>query len=112
MTRSEQPDDENLTRRQAAAFVNVSEKTLERLARDGGGPPLTRVSKRRVVYQKTGLSAWMQSRTFGSLAHEMAHRLVTSELDGVSADALDRLRADLHANLAAREAVQRALASE
>lgn len=57
---------EYLTRRQAAELSNLSTRTLERLERDGGGPPLLRVGV-KLLYPIDGLHAWLRSRVEAQL---------------------------------------------
>ncbi len=58
-----------LTTREAAAFLKISPRTLERLRITGGGPRFTKVGtsiRSRVVYKRSDLIEWMEGRSFGS----------------------------------------------
>ncbi len=48
-------------RRQAAAELDISERTLDRWRRLGGGPPVTKIG-RRVYYRWATLQAWLRAR--------------------------------------------------
>lgn len=64
--------DRLLTRREAAAFLGASERTLERAALAGSGPPFVRISVRRLGYLVRDLEAWLEARTFPHRAAELA----------------------------------------
>ena len=55
-------DDMVLTKREAAAFIGVSERTLANLHNLMKGPPRLNLSDRRVGYRKSSLLAWLESR--------------------------------------------------
>lgn len=48
-----------LTKKQTAARIGVSERTLDRWALDGEGPPRRRVGG-RCYYVRTKLEAWLE----------------------------------------------------
>ena len=50
-----------LPRREAAAELDVCERTLDRWERLGEGPPVTKVG-RRVLYRRSSLLAWLRGR--------------------------------------------------
>ena len=50
------------TRREAAEYIGLGESTLERWAREGRGPKVTRLSARRVGYRKGELDAWLKAQ--------------------------------------------------
>lgn len=54
---------------EAAAFLRVSERTLERWRVEGGGPPFRRFG-RRVVYARDDLEEWADSRCFQSTSED------------------------------------------
>jgi excisionase family DNA binding protein len=56
-----------LTQPEAADYLRLSERTLERLRVNGGGPRFIKAG-RRVLYRAEDIEAWVQSRTFGSTA--------------------------------------------
>ncbi len=70
--------DTAMSRREAARFLNVSERTLDRLAMQGGGPVFCRIGVRRIVYRRADLEAWMQARAFPHRAAEMAQKAATA----------------------------------
>lgn len=47
-----------LTPKQAASFLQVSEKTLEKWRTKGTGPKFRRLGHRMVRYQQSDLDAW------------------------------------------------------
>ncbi len=52
-----------LTRAEAAAYLRRSVPTLEAWAREGTGPPITRLGPRSVRYRLSGLRAWIEAGT-------------------------------------------------
>jgi predicted DNA-binding transcriptional regulator AlpA len=65
-------DDEFLQERDAAAFLGVSPRSMQRWRSDGTGPAYVRLGHRRVTYRKSGLIAWTNNRTFRSVSEEGA----------------------------------------
>jgi Helix-turn-helix domain len=61
------------SRRSAADFLDLSERTLERIAVEGDGPPFATVG-RRVIYAESDLVAWMRARTVASTSAASAQR--------------------------------------
>jgi len=61
------------SRRSAAEFLRLSERTLERYAVEGGGPPFATVG-RRVIYAESDLVAWMRARMVASTSDAAARR--------------------------------------
>mgnify|MGYP001491016573 CR=1 FL=1 len=53
---------EYLTEAEAADLLRVSPRTLQRQRASGDGPRCWRVGKRRVVYTRDALDAWLRSR--------------------------------------------------
>ena len=51
----------------AAAFVSLSEATVERLVREGGFPKPRLLSGRRVAYLVRELEAWLEDRPVSDL---------------------------------------------
>jgi predicted DNA-binding transcriptional regulator AlpA len=47
-----------LTQDEAAAELNICERTLDRWRRLGEGPPITKLG-RRVLYRRSSLQAWL-----------------------------------------------------
>ena len=60
-------------RRSAAEFLRLSERSLERLAVEGGGPPFALVG-RRVIYAESDLVAWVRARRVASTSEASAKR--------------------------------------
>lgn len=60
------------TRRQVAARTGISERTLEKWAETGGGPPFVKLD-RKVLYAADDIDAWLESRMVASTA-EAAER--------------------------------------
>jgi hypothetical protein len=54
-----------LLQAEAAGYLRVSERTLERWRLEGTGPPFRRFG-RRVVYASEDLSGWAAARSFSS----------------------------------------------
>lgn len=61
-----------LPRPDAARYLGISSRQLERYATDGGGPPYVRLSVNRVGYTIEALDAWLRARTFSSTSEEAA----------------------------------------
>ncbi len=53
-----------LTPKQLAQLLNLSEKTLERMRKDGSGPPFTKIGNKRIRYSIPKLETWLKERTF------------------------------------------------
>lgn len=51
-----------LTPKQAAQQIGISVKTLERMRKDGSGPPFTKLNKKIIRYPIIGLEAWLSAR--------------------------------------------------
>lgn len=54
-----------LTQHEAANYVRLSERTLERLRLTGGGPRYAKLG-RRVVYRQSDLDGWIASHIVSS----------------------------------------------
>lgn len=52
-----------LTTREAAQYLAISFRTLEKLRCIGSGPPFVSIAPRAVRYQKSALDAWIASRS-------------------------------------------------
>lgn len=61
-----------LTRAEAAAFLNVSPRTLERYDAAGAGPGFLRIGPRLVRYSRAACQAWAAQRGFPHRAAELA----------------------------------------
>ena len=61
--------------RAAAGKAGTSVRTLQRLRREGGGPPYTKVSPRLVRYREDLLDEYLQSRTFPHRAAELVREV-------------------------------------
>jgi len=57
---------ELLTPREAAAYLRVSKSYLDKLRVYGGGPRFLRPGKRKILYRKSDLDAWLGSQSFDS----------------------------------------------
>lgn len=56
----------------ASKFLGLSDRTLQRLSTEGGGPPYIRPSPGRVAYRISDLIAWADARRFASTSAETA----------------------------------------
>ena len=61
-----------LTQAQAAEYLHISERTLERLRHEGLGARF-RKAGRRVLYKPEDLDSWLNERTFVSTAEARAN---------------------------------------
>ncbi len=60
-----------VTEREAAAFLGISVRTLQRWRTEpprGGAPQFYKFGRRRVAYRLSTLSRWAETRAFGSTA--------------------------------------------
>jgi hypothetical protein len=56
---------ENLTEREAAAFLRTTSRTLRNMRRKGGGPSYARVG-RTVIYRLVDLQKWQAVQSTGT----------------------------------------------
>ena len=72
-------DQHILTERQAAAFLNVSTRTVQGWRAAGIGPPWVRVGpgSGRLGYLRSDLAAYVSARKFNSVAAEAAFHAMT-----------------------------------
>jgi predicted DNA-binding transcriptional regulator AlpA len=63
-----------LRRPDAARYLGLSVRTLERFATEGSGPRFVRLSASATGYTLEDLDAWLKSRTFASTSEEDAAR--------------------------------------
>ena len=61
-TRTDLPAREVWDVKQAAAFLGMSDRTLQRLADTGDGPPRVQLSPRRIGYLRSDLATWVGQR--------------------------------------------------
>ncbi len=55
-----------LTAAETAERLRLSLRTLERITRSGDGPPKIRLSRNRVGYAESDVTAWIESRAKGA----------------------------------------------
>jgi hypothetical protein len=60
------PEPEHVTLAEAADWLRCSPRTLERLIADRTGPPVIRVSERRLIFRMVDLRKWLTGRTHGA----------------------------------------------
>lgn len=58
-----------LTPKQAAAYLNLSVKTLEKWRHYGVGPSFKRFGNRKIMYSENDLQSFAESAPNSSLAH-------------------------------------------
>ncbi|MBY0335458.1 MAG: helix-turn-helix domain-containing protein [Acetobacteraceae bacterium] len=63
---------EVMSSREAAAFLGISERSLQRFRIEGGGPVFVRLGQTRVSYLRADLVAWLHSRRASSTSEETA----------------------------------------
>ena len=56
---------EHLTLDETARWLRCSTRTLQRLLETGSGPPVIRLSERRLIFRLADLRAWLAQRTRG-----------------------------------------------
>ena len=67
-------DTQILRESEAAAYVKLSARTLQKYRREGLGPAFTRLGIRRIGYQKCDLDTWLNDRKFISRADELSRK--------------------------------------
>lgn len=60
-----------LTQSEAAEFLRLSPRTLERKRLDGTGPRFVKAG-RRVLYRRTDIEAWTEAHTYASTSETYA----------------------------------------
>jgi hypothetical protein len=63
--------------REAAAFLRVSHRTLQRLRQNGEGPPAIRIGRRRLVYGLAELQRWALGLSSLALREETLGRPIS-----------------------------------
>jgi predicted DNA-binding transcriptional regulator AlpA len=58
-------DSEHMTFNETAAWLLCSTRTLQRLLETGSGPPVIRISERRLIFRKADVRHWLAGRTSG-----------------------------------------------
>jgi hypothetical protein len=53
----------------------IPPRTASRWRSSGDGPPFIRLGKRRILYRRADVEAWLARRTFASLADEATGRI-------------------------------------
>ena len=56
-------EDRVITQREAAEVIGISLPTLRRRVRAGDGPPIVRLSERRIGYRLRDLRSWIDANT-------------------------------------------------
>jgi len=54
---------EHLTLDETAEWLRCSRRTVERLLETGSGPPVIRLSDRRLIFRRADLRSWLDDRT-------------------------------------------------
>jgi hypothetical protein len=58
-------ESEHLTLDETAEWLRCSTRTLQRLLETGRGPPLIRISERRLIFRKADVRRWLAGQTTG-----------------------------------------------
>jgi predicted DNA-binding transcriptional regulator AlpA len=66
-------NDEFLTKRELAKLCRCSERTIDRLIEDGDAPPVTRLSRRRIIFPAASAREWLSNRTVGKAGHRSSN---------------------------------------
>jgi len=72
MTSDPLTDYRQIREEEAAEFLGVDARTLQKMRRDGGGPKFVRVSRSCLRYRVADLVDWQESRLHASTAEERA----------------------------------------
>jgi len=65
---------DHLTFGECADWLRLSQRTLARLLETGVGPPVIRISERRLIFRKRDLQQWLAERTSGNREYSKAGR--------------------------------------
>ena len=57
---------------EAARILKLAPRSLQRYRQSGIGPKFVRLGKRRIGYTDAAIAAWLEQRTFASIAAEYA----------------------------------------
>jgi predicted DNA-binding transcriptional regulator AlpA len=57
---------EHLTLVETAEWLRCSSRTLQRLLETGDGPPVVRLSERRLIFRLADVKRWIEGRTRGA----------------------------------------------
>jgi predicted DNA-binding transcriptional regulator AlpA len=71
---------EHLTLNEAAEWLRCSTRTLQRLLETGSGPPVIRLSERRLIFRLSDLRAWLAQRTRGAIGPPQPRRKAGASL--------------------------------
>jgi excisionase family DNA binding protein len=63
-----------LTTHEAATYLRLSKRTLERLRVSGLGPRFIRISRRSICYRQQDLDAYIAARVVGSTSEKRAQQ--------------------------------------
>jgi len=64
-----------ISERDAADYLNVSTRTLQRLRESGGGPVYIRIGERRIGYRMSDIDDWLESQCMTSRADEYSRQV-------------------------------------
>jgi hypothetical protein len=65
---------EHLTLDETAEWLRCSTRTVQRLLETGSGPPVVRLSERRLIFRLADLRLWLAGRTSGRSKISPPHR--------------------------------------
>jgi predicted DNA-binding transcriptional regulator AlpA len=97
MTLTEQPAEsttiptEHLTLDEVADWLRCSTRTVQRLLEDGSGPPVIRISERRLIFRVADLRTWLSHRTRGATEFSQPRRRGRSSPHHIQARAEPRV---------------------
>jgi predicted DNA-binding transcriptional regulator AlpA len=57
---------------EAARILKLAPRSLQRYRQSGIGPKFVRIGQRRIGYTDEAIAAWLEQRTFASIAAEYA----------------------------------------
>jgi predicted DNA-binding transcriptional regulator AlpA len=64
---------EHLTLVETAKWLRCSPRTLQRLLETGDGPPVVRLSERRLIFRLADVNRWVEGRTRGAARDGAGH---------------------------------------
>ena len=68
-----------LDKKELAAELHLSTRSIERMMRSGDAPPFIRAGARKALFERTAVAEWAKARTYSSIAAEMAADVTARE---------------------------------
>lgn len=66
-------------KKELAAELHLSTRSIERMMRTGEAPPFIRAGARKALFERTAVTEWAKARTYTSRAAELATDLIAKK---------------------------------